>query len=106
MKNEYIVIYVTAKDKRQATTIATALLKDRLIACANVVPQITSIYTWKGKIEQSKEVLLILKTKKTSFHAVAKKVKSMHSYEVPEIIALPIVAGEKFYLSWLKESVC
>ncbi len=106
MKNEFIIVLVTAKDRTQGKRIAKGLLKDKLIACANIVGGIESIFLWKGKIDSAKEVLLILKTKKSLFNRVADKVKSLHSYETPEIIAMPILAGEQKYLQWIKESVC
>ena len=100
----YSIVLVTAKDKRQARTIAKALLTKKLAACINIIPAIESIYTWQGKIEQGKEVLMLIKIRKTSFKHVASTVKSLHSYTTPEIIALPIVLGEKNYLNWIKAS--
>jgi len=100
----YIVVLVTAKNGRQANKIATELLKVKLIACANIVKDVRSIFTWKGKIDKANEVLLILKAKKSCFPKIIAKVKKLHSYEVPEIIALPIVGGNKDYLDWIKDS--
>ena len=106
MNTSYIVVVVTAKDRPEAQKIAQGLLGERLIACANILDGMESLFWWQGKIDRSKEVLLILKTKKSLFHKLAARVKSLHSYKVPEIIALPIVAGSKGYLDWVKESVC
>ena len=101
----HIVILVTAKDKEEATKIAQGLLAAKLIACANIVEGVRSLFRWQGKIESSAEVLLILKTKRSLFKEVATKVKSLHSYQTPEIIALPIVAGSEDYLGWINSSV-
>jgi periplasmic divalent cation tolerance protein len=102
---KYIVIFVTAKDKRQARKIASKLVEEKLIACANIVDKIHSLFWWEEKVDSSKEVLLILKTKMSLFAKIEKTVKSIHSYSVPEIIAIPIVAGQKDYLSWIENSV-
>jgi len=104
MKIQYIVILVTAKDKKEAEKIAQGLLVAKLIACANIIEGVQSLFWWQGKIDSSKEVLLILKTKKILFKKVMAKVKSLHSYQTPEIIALPIVAGSEDYLSWIHSS--
>jgi periplasmic divalent cation tolerance protein len=101
----YIVAFVTASNKSQARQIAGALIKRRLAACVNIVEKIESFFWWEGKVDCAKEALLIIKSKKTKLKEVIKTVKSMHSYFVPEIIVLPIVAGEKKYLRWIDESV-
>ncbi len=101
----YIIVLVTAKDKKEAAKIAKGLLESKLIACANIIDGIQSLFWWQGKIDSSKEVLLVLKTKKSLFKKVEAKVKSLHSYQTPEIIALPIVHGSKDYLSWITASV-
>ncbi|GMR03446.1 MAG: divalent-cation tolerance protein CutA [Thermodesulfovibrionia bacterium] len=101
---EEIVILITAPKEEEAARIAKALVEKRLAACVNVIKDIRSIYRWQGKIEDDTEVLLIVKTKKRLFEALAAEVKGIHSYTVPEIIALPIVQGQKDYLKWLSES--
>ena len=101
----HIVVLVTAKDAKEARKIANGLLQDKLVACANIVAGVRSIFWWQGKIDSSKEALLVLKTKKTLFKKVAAKVKVLHSYQVPEIIALPIAAGSSDYLKWINTSV-
>ena len=98
---DFIVVFVTASSEEEGQKISHNLLQNKLVACANIVSGIKSMFWWQGKIDQSKEVLLILKTQKKLFSKVAKKVKSLHSYEVPEIIALPIVDGDEAYLKWL-----
>ena len=104
MKINYIVILITAKDKKEAQKIAQGLLEAKLIACANIVDGIQSLFWWQGKIDSSKEVLLVLKTKKILFKKISAKVKSLHSYQTPEIIALPIFDGSKDYLDWISSS--
>lgn len=99
-----IVCYITAPSEDEAVRIAHALVESRLAACANIVMNIRSIYFWKGSIEDDAEVLMIVKTRKSLFHKLSEKVKEMHSYDVPEVIALPIVAGSEDYLNWLRES--
>lgn len=105
MKNKYIIVLVTAKDKKQAKSIAQALLQDKLVACVNVMDAIESMYWWQGKIESSKECLMILKTTQSLFSKVEKIVKEKHSYDTPEIIALDITNGSKSYLNWIDQSI-
>lgn len=97
----YIVIFVTASSKEEAQKISAGLIKDKLAACVNIVDKVSSIFLWDGKIDRAKEALLIIKSKKEKFAKIIKLVKSLHSYKVPEIIALPIVAGDKAYLRWM-----
>lgn len=101
----YTVILVTAKDKKEAEKIARGLLEAKLIACANIIAGVRSLFWWQGKIDSSTEVLLLLKTKKALFKKVSAKVKSLHSYQTPEIIALPLVNGSEDYLRWIGSSV-
>ncbi len=96
-----VVVYVTAKDLAEGRKIAQYLLAQKLAACVNIVNAVESHYSWEGKLEQSSEVLLIIKTRRALFAKLTKAVKQVHSYSVPEIIALPILAGEKKYLTWL-----
>ena len=103
--NVYIVVFITTKNLSQAKKISRQLIKEKLIACANIVQGVESVFWWQNKVDQSKEVLLIIKTKKDLFSTLVKKVKALHSYAVPEIIALPIVEGNPDYLKWLEESV-
>lgn len=105
MNTRYIVILFTAKDKKEAAKIAEALLGSKLIACANIIDGIQSLFWWQGKIDSSKEVLLVLKTKKILFKKVCAQVRSLHSYQTPEVIALPIVDGSKDYFDWIGSSV-
>jgi len=98
-----IVVFVTTPNEDEAVKIARALVEARFAACVNIIKDIRSIYTWQGKIEDESEALLLIKTQKNLFDSLLSKVKELHSYTVPEVIALPIVEGSKDYLSWLKE---
>ena len=100
----HIVILVTAKDDAEANKIAEKLVAKKLIACVNIVPGIQSIFRWQGKVDRAQEVLLVLKSRRRHFPAIVKTVQALHSYDVPEIIALPIVEGNKDYLQWMTES--
>ncbi len=100
-KNAYSVLMVTTDKQRDVSAITKTLLSQKLAACVNVIDGMSSNYRWKGKIEKTKEKLLIIKTKKTLVKKVIKKVKEMHSYEVPEIIVLVITDGSKDYLDWI-----
>ncbi len=104
MNTHCIVVLVTAKDRKEAEKISRGLLGAKLIACANIVEGVQSLFWWQGKIDSSKEVLLVLKTKKILFKKVLNQVKSLHSYQTPEIIALPLVAGSEDYLRWISSS--
>ena len=104
MKTPYIVVLVTAKDKKEAEKISKGLLGAKLIACANIIGGVRSLFWWQGKIDSSKEVLLVLKTKRILFKKIVTKVRSLHSYQTPEIIALPIVSGSDDYLGWVNTS--
>lgn len=100
----YGVVLVTAGCRAEAEAIATTLVKSKLAACVNLVP-IQSIYTWQGELHQEQEWQLLIKTDLSQFPTLEAKIRELHSYEVPEIIALPIVAGSKSYLDWIWASV-
>jgi periplasmic divalent cation tolerance protein len=103
---DQIVVLVTCASAGQARKIARALVATRLAACGNVFEApVRSIYRWKGKVESAKEFLLVLKTSRKHFAAVERAVRAIHTYEVPEIIALPIARGSHDYLKWISESV-
>jgi periplasmic divalent cation tolerance protein len=104
MTTPYIVVFVTTKDRTQARSIAKGLLESKLIACANILNAVESLFWWQGKIDQSRECLLILKTKKSLFSKLAQRVRQLHSYQTPEIIAMPISSGNSSYLTWIKNS--
>ena len=94
---------VTCSSNREAKKVAGSLLDKRLVACANIIPGIGSRFWWKGKIERAREVLVMMKTKKENFTRIEDEVKKLHSYDVPEIIAIPIIMGSKQYLKWIME---
>ena len=100
----YIVVLATVGSKEEAQKIARGLLEEKLAACVNIIDGVESHFWWQGKIDSAKEALLVIKTKKELFNKLAKKVKSLHSYSVPEIIALPIVTGNTEYLNWINDS--
>jgi len=101
----YSLILVAAANKREARGIARALVENKLAACVNIIGKVESLFRWQGKVDTAFENILIIKTRKTKVPAAIKLVKSMHSYEIPEIISLPITSGFKRYLSWIDESV-
>jgi periplasmic divalent cation tolerance protein len=103
--HDYLLVSMTAGSSEEAEKIAEALVQERLAACVNIVPAITSIYRWQGEVHRDSEVLLIAKSRPELFHSLAARVKELHSYEVPEVIAVPIVAGSEAYLNWIDESV-
>lgn len=98
-----IVVFITAPTEDEATTIARALVEEKLAGCVNIVRNVRSIYRWEGKIEDDQEVLMIAKTRQELFASLANRVKQLHSYSVPEIIAAPIIAGSENYLAWLRD---
>ena len=102
---EFIIVFVTVGSPAEGERLACSLVEDRLAACVNRIHGIQSVYRWEGKIEQSEEELLVIKTRKELFAAVEKRVRELHSYSVPEIIALPLVEGNQTYLKWLEEQV-
>ncbi len=101
----YIVILVTASNSEEAQKIADKLVEDRLAACVNILGNIKSVFRWEGARDSADETLLLIKSKKSRLPQIIKLVKSLHSYQVPEIIALPIIAGDKKYLNWIDESL-
>lgn len=105
-KIEYITILTSVSSYKEAEKIADVLVDAKLVACVNILRNVKSIYKWQGKKERSRENLLLMKSKEDKFKHIAKKIKSLHSYQVPEIIALPIIKGSKDYLDWIKETVC
>ena len=99
----YAVIMVTAANLDQAKDIARALVEEEIVACVNILQGMLSIFRWKGKIEEGAECLLIIKTRMSRLPEVISRVKSIHTYDVPEIIALPIIDGNPAYLQWIEE---
>ena len=102
---KYVIVLVTAPDLKAARRLARLALQARLIACANLVPRIESHYRWRGKIESSGEVLMVLKTALQRLGALEKLILAKHPYETPEFLVLPVKAGSARYLQWIAESV-
>lgn len=102
-KTAEVVVFVTASSEEEAARIGRGVVEDGLAACANILPGIRSIFRWQGKVSQEKETLLILKTREALFPSLAGRVKALHSYQVPEIIALPIKQGWSDYLQWIRD---
>jgi periplasmic divalent cation tolerance protein len=100
-----IVIFSTCGSQEEAEQLARRLLEARLAACVNVIMQIRSFYWWKGKIEESGEWLLVIKTSRPLFDRVRALLESAHSYELPEVLALPVVAGSPGYLAWMDKEL-
>jgi periplasmic divalent cation tolerance protein len=96
-----IVVFNTCGSKEEAVKVARALIEARVAACVNVIPQIMSVYRWQGQIEEAAEWLLVIKTSRELFEKVQAVIQAAHSYEVPEVIALPIADGSAGYLAWL-----
>ena len=99
------LVLSTAGSREEAEKIAQALVERRLAACVNLVGPIQSVYRWQGKVETAAEHLLVIKTTAGLFDAVAKAIRELHSYELPECIQLPIEAGSAEYMKWIEESV-
>jgi len=100
----YGVVLVTAASRQEAEVIATSLVQSQLAACVSLLP-IHSVYSWQGELYQEQEWQLLIKTDLAQFQPLETKIRELHSYEVPEIIALPIVSGSQSYLQWLSEQV-
>ena len=100
-KTDRIIVLITAGSEEEAHKIAELLVNEKKAACVNIVPVVDSLFWWEGKIESARESLLLVKTKASLFPEIVELVKRTHSYEVPEIIALPIIAGTEDYLKWL-----
>jgi periplasmic divalent cation tolerance protein len=103
MAEECVVVLITVSGEEEAARIGRQLVESRLAACVNIVPSIRSIYRWEGSVQDEREVLMIAKTRKDLFGGLREKVKELHSYTVPEILALPVAEGLLEYLSWITE---
>jgi periplasmic divalent cation tolerance protein len=103
MPDEYLQVVTTASSADDARRIATALVEERLAACVQIVGPIESIYRWQGKVETAAEWQCWIKTRRQHYAAVEATIRRLHTYDVPEILALPIAAGSDRYLKWLSE---
>ena len=97
------VIYTTMDNVQDARRLAHTLVDEQLVACVNIIPKIESVYRWKGKVEESEEVVLICKTVDPNVKKTIQRIKSLHKYEVPDIIVLPIIGGLKDYLDYIAD---
>jgi len=102
---KHVVVVVTTSSREEANKIVNALLNEKLIACANVFGPVSSSFWWQGKIDKAEEYLVFMKTEAELFEKITSCIKRLHSYEVPEIIALPIVKGFKPYLEWISNTL-
>jgi periplasmic divalent cation tolerance protein len=104
-ESKYIVIFSTARNAEEASRIAKKLVSDRLVACVNIIPGIQSIYRWNDEVQNEQEVLMVMKTEKSKYQDVESAIKSLHSYEVPEIISLSLENGFEGYLEWMENTL-
>lgn len=105
MATDYIVVFCTVPDQDTAQKIAHQLVEEKLAACCNIIPGLKSIYTWENKIQEDAEYLLLIKSRQMVFSRLEDRIKEIHPYSIPEIIALPIIQGNKEYLKWIGENV-
>ncbi len=105
METKFIVVLCTVPDQSTAENIARKLVNEKLAACCNIVPGLQSFYFWKGEAQSDKELLLLIKTSSHIFKKLQNRITELHPYEVPEIIALPILIGNNAYLNWVEENV-
>ena len=101
MKEDVVALLVTAPDEETGRRIARALVEERLAACVNVLPGVHSIYRWKGAVEEASEVMLVAKTRAERAGLLAARVRALHPYELPEVVALPVTDGSRAYLRWV-----
>ena len=101
--SDFVVVFVTTPSAEVAANLARALVTEKLAACVNILPGLRSIYTWEGKMCDQEELLCVLKTRRELFPALRDRVTALHPYQVPEIIALPLVDGSATYLAWLRD---
>ncbi len=100
---KYIIVYITCKDMEEATKISKALVQDRIGACVNILGNISSFFWWGKKVQREEEVAMIVKTRENLLNKLIERVKDMHSYECPCIVAVPIIGGNREFLSWIDE---
>jgi periplasmic divalent cation tolerance protein len=105
MAKDYVLIMVTCASKEEARKVSGRLLAKRLVACTGILPKIESKFWWKGKLDSAAEILVTMKTVRSNFKKIEAEIKRIHSYEVPEIIAVPIVAGSRDYLDWMSRTI-
>ena len=104
MDDDPIVVFMTAASGEEATRLADMLVGAHLAACVQILPEMESVYRWQGKVERQAEVLLIAKTTRAKFDELEREVRALHSYDTPEIVAVPILTGSAPYLEWLNQA--
>jgi len=104
-RDDAIMVFITAASKDEAARLAEMLVERRLAACVQILPGVESVYRWQGQVERKEEFLLIAKTASTKFDELEREARALHSYETPEIVAVPLVSGSEPYLAWLMASV-
>lgn len=105
MGRQYIVVFITTKDRQEADCISGLLLEKKLAACVNIVPEVHSAFFWEGKIDSATEALLVIKSRSDLLDPLVRTVRATHSYSICEIIALPIMGGNEDYLKWIDDSL-
>lgn len=100
-RGNLLMVFVTAPNRREAEKIGKAVISENLAACVNIIPTVRSIFRWQGSLQKSREALLILKTTKLQYKALEKSLRSKHSYEVPEVLAVTVETGFKQYMDWV-----
>jgi len=103
-KTRYVILFSTFSKRKDAEKVAEGLIAKRLAACCNLIPGLTSLFTWKGKKERCSETLLMIKTTSHRLQSACRFLQAHHPYEIPEIVAMPIIAGEVGYLKWIESS--
>jgi periplasmic divalent cation tolerance protein len=102
---DFVVVFCTCRDRDEAARLAHAVVDRRLAACVNILPAIESVYRWQEKVESETECLLLIKTTEDRFSALRDAIHELHSYDTPEVLALPVAAGGEKYLAWIRSSV-
>jgi periplasmic divalent cation tolerance protein len=105
MSTNLLLVLCTVPDRKCAEQIAGALVVEQLAACVNIIPEMASVYRWKGAIEKDEELLLLIKTSQDMYESLEQRIRALHPYELPEIIAVSIQAGQKDYTKWIENSL-
>lgn len=105
MQNKILVVLCTLPDQETAARLAGALVEEQLAACINIIPGLTSVYRWKGEVQKDSEVLLLIKTNSTVYARLEQRIRALHPYELPEIIAVPLQTGQADYIQWINNSL-
>ncbi len=103
--SDALLVFCTCEDRAEARRIATHLVEERLAACVNIIGGVQSVYRWEGNVSEAEEVQLLIKTTRERYPAFQKRITELHSYDTPEILAIPIAEGSEKYLRWLREQV-